>query len=65
MASGGNYHTPNTTLNSVITGFGGTTTSNTGGSQSHNNMQPYTVVNYIIATGKDTGVSVSDIVMGA
>lgn len=38
---------------------------NTGGSQPHNNMQPYTVVNYIIATGKDTGVSVSDIIMGA
>lgn len=37
----------------------------TGGSQPHNNMQPYTVVNYIIATGKDTSVSVSDIVMGA
>ena len=37
----------------------------TGGSQPHNNMPPYTVVNYIIATGKDTGVSVSDIIMGA
>ena len=28
-------------------------------------MQPYTVVNYIIATGKDTAVSVQDIVLGA
>lgn len=28
------------------------------------NMQPYTVVNYIIATGKDTAVSVADIVLG-
>ena len=37
----------------------------TGGNQPHNNMQPYTIVNYIIATGKDTGVSVSDIVLGA
>lgn len=41
------------------------TTGYKGGSQPHNNMQPYTVVNYIIATGKDTGVSVSDIVIGA
>ena len=39
--------------------------SYSGASQSHNNMQPYTVVNYIIATGKNTGVSVSDIVLGA
>lgn len=37
---------------------------NTGGSQPHNNMQPYTVVNYIIATGKGSGVSVADIVTG-
>ena len=36
-----------------------------GNSQPHNNMQPYTVVNYIIATGKNTGVSVTDIVTGA
>lgn len=36
-----------------------------GGNQSHNNMQPYTVLNYIIATGKDTAVSVADIILGA
>ena len=35
-----------------------------GGSQPHNNMQPYTVVNYIIATGKNTAVSVQDIITG-
>ena len=29
------------------------------------NMQPYVVVNYIIATGKDTAVSVADIILGA
>lgn len=40
-------------------------TTATGGNQPHNNMQPYTVVNYIIATGKDTAVSVSDIILGA
>ena len=39
-------------------------TDSAGGSQPHNNMQPYTVVNYIIATGKDTGVSVQDIITG-
>lgn len=39
-------------------------TNSIGGSQPHNNMQPYTVVNYIIATGKDTGVSVADIITG-
>ena len=36
----------------------------TGGSQPHNNMQPYTVVNYIIATGKNTGIGVADIITG-
>ena len=41
-----------------------TTTNPAGGDQPHNNMQPYTVVNYIIATGKDTGVSVADIITG-
>ena len=40
-------------------------TNTSGGEQPHNNMQPYTVVNYIIATGKNTGVSVSDIITGA
>lgn len=40
-------------------------TSFSGNDQPHNNMQPYTVVNYIIATGKDTGVSVADIILGA
>ena len=37
----------------------------TGGDQPHNNMQPYIVVNYIIATGRNTGVSISDIILGA
>ena len=40
------------------------TSSYTGGDQPHNNMQPYTVVNYIIATGKNTGVSVQDVITG-
>ena len=39
-------------------------TGRTGSNTAHNNMQPYTVVNYIIATGKDTGVSVADIITG-
>ena len=40
-------------------------TSYEGGSQPHNNMQPYTVINYIIATGKNTSVSVQDVIAGA
>lgn len=31
----------------------------------HNNMQPYTVVNYIISTGKGAGVDIASIVRGA
>ena len=42
-----------------------TYTNETGGDQPHNNMQPYTVVNYIISTGKDGGIYVNDIVAGA
>ena len=41
MASGGNYHSPNTKLNAVVVSMGGTSTSSTGGSQPHNNMPPY------------------------
>lgn len=36
-----------------------------GENQPHNNMQPSGAGNFIIATGKDTAVSVYDIVMGA
>lgn len=36
-----------------------------GGNQPHNNMQPSAAGNYIIATGKDTAVSVQDIILGA
>lgn len=39
-------------------------TGKTGNNQYHNNMQPYAVVNYIIATGKNTGVSIADIITG-
>ena len=43
----------------------GLMTNEAGKSVPHNNMQPYTVVNYIIATGKNTGVDVADIIQGA
>ena len=62
------YRTPVTKMadsREETTNYSNTDSNYTGGSQPHNNMQPYTVVNYIIATGKDTGVSVSDIVLGA
>lgn len=48
--------------NAASTGYD---TTYAGGSQSHNNMQPYTVVNYIISTGKGAGVNVQNIIMGA
>ena len=35
-----------------------------GYTSTENNMQPYTVVNYIIATGKNTGVSAQNIITG-
>lgn len=40
------------------------TTTLEGNNQPHNNMQPYTVVNYIIATGKDTAVNTRDVILG-
>lgn len=45
--------------------WGRAKTESVGADVPHNNMPPYTVVNYIIATGKDTAVSVADIVLGA
>lgn len=39
-------------------------TGSAGGGVAHNNMQPYTVVNYIIATGKNTSISVQDVING-
>lgn len=39
-----------------VTWQSGIDTGETGGGQPHNNMQPYTVVNYIIATGKGDDV---------
>ena len=40
----------NTVNGQTISGNAGLTVLNNGGSQSHNNMQPYTSVNYIICT---------------
>lgn len=59
-ASGSGYYIWNQANN-----YNNNGTLDAGGSQPHNNMQPYTVVNYIIATGKKTGISVTDIIMGA
>ena len=55
-------------LNNTNDGYVGSNnpeSKSSGNSQPHNNMQPYTVVNYIISTGKNTGVNVADIVTGA
>ena len=42
-----------------VTGaYTGAFTGSTGGNQPHNNMQPYTVVNYIISTGKEVEFAV-------
>lgn len=41
------------------------TTDATGGGQAHNNMQPYTVINYIISTGKESVVYIRDVITGA
>lgn len=57
------YFAENTLVSGARTGT--LTTKQRGDSQPHNNMPPYMVVNYIIATGKDTAVSVADIVLGA
>lgn len=34
------------------------TVNNTGGGQSHNNMQPYTIINYVISTGEQSGEAI-------
>lgn len=44
---------------------GGTGTYGAGGNQPHNNMQPYTVINYIISTGKESAVYIRDVINGA
>ena len=57
-AKGVTDYPPNKTYAQVAGDSAGTKTwvspaiENTGGSQAHNNMQPYQVVNYIICTGK-------------
>lgn len=51
---------------STIPNYGNMKTEYVGGDQPHNNMQPTTYIHgYIIATGKGTGVSVADIILGA
>lgn len=51
--------------NDGYVGSNNPTTKETGGGAAHNNMQPYTVVNYIIATGKGSNVNVRDVITGA
>ena len=60
--AGAMYGTVTTSNNTES--IGAVNTQPTGLNQPHNNMQPYTVVNYIIATGKDAGISVHDIITG-
>lgn len=45
--------------------YNAATTTYEGDSAPHNNMQPYTVINYIISTGKDSAVYIRDVINGA
>lgn len=45
--------------------YNAATTTYEGGNQPHNNMQPYTVINYIISTGKESAVYIRDVINGA
>ena len=59
----GGYLIMRSSGNSQVAEYG-TIVTNTGGDQSHNNLQPYTVVNYIISTGKGALISATDVVAG-